>query len=275
MVNIKGSINRQKINDIIELYFQDWDVDLDYNMDDEYLDLSIRVNNSHSECELYLIISDIIEEIIISECLDDVIKERIYKIYKFEFRNTSDYVINRIKDEIKVSDVYLDEKIKMKDRLVHFIEENKSLDIDGYLKFRLKEYLYILDVAIDNVVTEIKEEEEIREILDTIKFMVETNPSKEDVLHLVLKNGEFYFKDKDNNIVGSDIINKVKMEFDTKTVSKSDILLSSLILISPKEVVVHSDCGEDNFLIKAIEEIFVDRVTLCKGCSICKSDEEE
>lgn len=270
MINIKGDTNKDKIREIIDLYFEDWELRIEENKSERQFDILIEVRNEYSKRELCRILSDAIEEIMIVEYLDDIIKSRVRRIYKGEYSNLSRYVVNRIKDEIKTSDIYLDEKIRMKDELVSYLEENEAIDIDGYMRFRLNDYIYILDIAIDNIVTEIKEEKKIKEFLDMIKYIIKINPSHENILNLIIKNGDFKFRDVDNHEVGSDIIDRVEEEFDPKTVTKSDILLSSLILISPKRLVVHADIGEDSFLIKAIKEIFEDRVVICSGCKICR-----
>lgn len=273
MINIKGNIDREKVRETIDLYFQDWSLEIEEEEEEAgRCDLYIRIKNDYIESDLYRVLADAIEEIIINNYLDRIIKNRVRRIYKGQYANLSKYVVNRIKEEIKTSDIYLDEKIKMKDELVDYLEENQAIDMDGYMVFRLNDYVYILDIAIDNIITEIKEEKRIKEFLDMVKYIIDSHPARENVINLILRDGDFILKDIDNNEVGSDIISKLEEEFDTKTVTKSDILLSSLIMISPKKLIVHSDIGEDAFLIKAIKEIFEDRAVICKGCKMCKLD---
>ncbi len=272
MINIKGIRNKEKIRGIIDLYFQDWNLEIDEEPRYGKFDILIRVKNEHTREEFLRVLSDAIEEVMMSECLDDAIKTRARRIYKGEYLRLDKYVIDKIKEEIQTSHIYLDEKIKMKEELVSYLEESQAIDIDGYMKFRLNDYIYILDVAIDNIITEIEEEKKIKEFIEMVKYVIQTHPSSANILNLIIRDGNFCFRDINNNAVGSDIINKVEEEFDAKTVTKSDILLSSLILISPKRLILHGDLKEESFLMKAIKEIFGDRLVICNGCNICRLD---
>ncbi|NLK43769.1 MAG: sporulation protein, partial [Tissierellia bacterium] len=50
-----------------------------------------------------------------------------------------------------------------------------------------------------------------------------------------------------------------------------DLLVSSLIVLSPQKLIIHIDEGEEKELIDLISQVFKDKVEFCRACDICRS----
>lgn len=272
LLKVYGNINGEKVKKLIEEVNQKNQINIIYTEEGiNQMELIVNTKLDSIDHIIYRDLVDFIEDIIIYVYLDKTIKERILKIYMGE--NFEEEVISKIKSEIKTSYAYIEEKIEIRRNLLDYLMENENVDLDGYIKFRLNEYLYILDTAIDTVISDIKESKKLEEFLNIIQHFVDNQNSKINYLNVIIENDDFILKDMDNQIVGEDIIKKVKKEFSGELISKSDTLLSTLIIMSPKRLVVHSK-RENSPLIKLIKDVFREKFVFCSGCNICEIDEE-
>lgn len=272
LLKVYGNINGEKVKKLIEEVNQKNQINIIYTEEGIHqMELIVNTKLDSIDHIIYRDLVDFIEDIIIYVYLDKTIKERILKIYMGE--NFEEEVISKIKSEIKTSYAYIEEKIEIRRNLLDYLMENENVDLDGYIKFRLNEYLYILDTAIDTVISDIKESKKLEEFLNIIQHFVDNQNSKINYLNVIIENDDFILKDMDNQIVGEDIIKKVKKEFSGELISKSDTLLSTLIIMSPKRLVVHSK-RENSPLIKLIKDVFREKFVFCSGCNICEIDEE-
>lgn len=272
LLKVYGNINGEKVKKLIEEVNQKNQINIIYTEEGiNQMELIVNTKLDSIDHIIYRDLVDFIEDIIIYVYLDKTIKERILKIYMGE--NFEEEVISKIKSEIKTSYAYIEEKIEIRRNLLEYLMENENVDLDGYIKFRLNEYLYILDTAIDTVISDIKESKKLEEFLNIIQHFVDNQNSKINYLNVIIENDDFILKDMDNQIVGEDIIKKVKKEFSGELISKSDTLLSTLIIMSPKRLVVHSK-RENSPLIKLIKDVFREKFVFCSGCNICEIDEE-
>jgi hypothetical protein len=51
-------------------------------------------------------------------------------------------------------------------------------------------------------------------------------------------------------------------------VNYDDLLISALITIAPARIVLHFQ--DERNVIGTIQDVFIERVALCQGCSLCK-----
>lgn len=273
LIKIYGNTEKDRVNEIINKNFENRDVDIIAGEEDHRYKFVINMDGEIETIDriIYRDLVDAIEDVIINIYLEDIIKERIMKIYEGEKFQEENHVISRIKDEIRLSYIYIEEKIEIRRKLYDYLMENETIDIDGYIRFRLNEYLYIVDTAVDSIISGIKEERRLEDFVNMVQYFVDIQEPKIDYLNVILKNHDFTLKDMDNEIVGIEIIDKVKKEFRGELISRSDVLLSTLIIMSPRRIVVHSK-KKDSPLIGAISEIFRDRFVFCSGCNMCESD---
>lgn len=270
LIKIYGNKNKDRIDELMRDRLYSKGLEVIKNEEGTYpLEITINTNLKEIDHIIYRELADFLEDVIIDVYLDKTIKKRISKIYmgeKFE-----EDVIYKIKSELKTSYTYIEEKIEIRKKLSRYLEENENIFIDGYIQFRLNDYLYIIDTAIDGIISEIKESEKLEEFIEIIQHFVSRQKSKIDYLNVILKNYDFVLKDMYNKVVGTDIVEQVQKEFRHEAISRTDTLLSTLIIIAPKRLVVHSK-KEDSPLINLIKDVFGDKFVYCGGCNICDGE---
>ena len=159
------------------------------------------------------------------------------------------------------------------DKIIECIEENKEINIKGFITFRMKELREDLENIIDKVVETYMVEKEYNEFIKLLKYFVDIQESKIEEINILIKQDGSYLVQDSN---GEDILSKITSELSearfTSTVSIEDMLISGLITNAPQRIIVHcSDNCLNKELIDTVQNVFTDRVSFCDSCKACKS----
>ncbi|MCL1918122.1 MAG: putative sporulation protein YtxC [Peptococcaceae bacterium] len=193
--------------------------------------------------------------------------------------------------------------------LIAYFEEQKSLDIEGYLDFRGKTYHNVLARQVDSAVAELQMEEEEKSSLELMRNILQRRPEKFAVLHV--------------NLVSSDTINLWSSQGRLLSVSAEgepceidipdipsqaaigvkgepcemdipllkdpnplryhnpadcpieDVLIPVLYFFGPREIVLHSchrlpHASSDILAVMGVlQNVFDEAFRLCPGCEKC------
>ncbi len=217
-------------------------------------------------------LSNIIEEAIIIFYQEKIMKQLInYNYFYFD-----EYEKNKILENcmgLLDTEEYI-EKIEeeqyIKEEIRKYLEENKSIILDGFVYFRLKEYFKVLDYIVDSAVNQFVIEREYTEFIDLLKIYVNSKLPSQKTIHLIYVNGESILLDEQKNIVSvSENIYNAQYLSDI-TFSSNDFALNTLLNLLPNKIEIHLISEEDEF-INTIKLIFEDRVSICTDCNICKT----
>jgi putative sporulation protein YtxC len=167
-------------------------------------------------------------------------------------------------------------------KLLEFFEGSSSIILDGFVNFRLKEYNKELEEIIDNAVDDFLIEREYKEFIRLLKYFVEIQDSKFNVVHVIMEYDDNYIllDDKKQEIT-NECIQEFVTELSESEISHDDLLVSSLITLAPQNIVVHNwERFKNKKLLDTIKNVFSGKVVLCSGCDICtivmvKSDSKE
>ena len=153
---------------------------------------------------------------------------------------------------------------------LNYITEHKSMILDGFVTFRLKNYMKILDYIVDTSVNHFLIEKEYHDFIELLKMYIHSKAREEsdyELVHLVYRNGESILLDEEKNQIPMDHISNVKFLSDI-TFSSNDYALNTLLTLLPKKIIIHEIDEEDEF-ITTLKLIFDSRIHICKNCTIC------
>ena len=151
----------------------------------------------------------------------------------------------------------------------HFISTNKSIILNGFVNFRLKKYLCILDDVVSEAVNSYVIEKEYLEFISLLKLYIKSQDYGCDIVHIIFSNEESLLLDKDKNlIVVTDNVFKPKILSDI-SFSSNDYILDSLLTLLPKEIYIHIINDFIDEFINTLQLVFENRVHLCTDCDIC------
>ena len=217
-------------------------------------------------------VSCILSCLVIDELEEKFIKQSLIKNY-FYFDSEERKHIIEICFEIFTDDfnLYFDKKYNcLINDFESYLTNNKSIVLDVFLNFRIKDYLKILENVVDEAVNNFVIEKEYLEFISLLKMYINSQNSNCDIVHLVYTNETSILLDKDKNIINvSDDIFKAKYLSDI-SFSSNDYALNTLLTLIPKKIYIHliNNCIDE--FIHTLSLIFENRVEICTDCSICK-----
>ncbi|OPJ59054.1 putative sporulation protein YtxC [Clostridium oryzae] len=155
------------------------------------------------------------------------------------------------------------------EKIVHCIEENRTINVDGFITFRTKELFKDMEVIIDKIVERYMVEKEYNEFIKLLKYFVEIQESRIDEVNIIIDAaGQYKVTNKD----GKDILDEFLDGIEYKKVDNNieDLIISGLITNSPAKIVIHGvrNCVNKE-IVDTIKNVFNDRVEICNGCKRC------
>ena len=162
-------------------------------------------------------------------------------------------------------------KAKILHQIMDFLKENQTIHIDGFVKFRLKNYFYELEEGIDKAVEEFMMEKEYDEFIRLLRYFVDIQEAKIDTANvLISEDGKYVLYDHVNRMINSEYLEDLATEMADKDISYDDLLISSLITLAPKKIVMHfAGKVKNKEIIETIKNVFSSRVCICSGCQLC------
>lgn len=221
----------------------------------------------------YNIISDIITDIIIFFYEPFLLKKLlVLNYFYFDTQERNDIL------KIALELITQDNNIEFTNRkeliyisTLKYIDKNKSMILDGFINFRLQEYMKTLDCCIDLGVNKFLIEREYLEFIDLLKLYINSKEPKEPIIHLIYSKNNKILIDNNKNIISTDDnIFNAKYLSDI-TFCENDYILNSLLTLLPKKLFIHIiDKSADDF-ITTLQMIFANRVIVCTDCPLCRT----
>lgn len=161
-------------------------------------------------------------------------------------------------------------KTRIAQKVRDYLEINDKLILEGFIRFRLKDYYSELKAAISVAVDEFLMEKEYHEFVKLLRYFVDIQEPKVDTLHVLVKpSGGFQLYDDRHNLVTNDYLEGFVVDLVDNEITYEDLLISALITIAPRLVVLHILTKKDTETIRTIRNVFGDRVSNCQGCKLC------
>ena len=217
-------------------------------------------------------VSRILACLVIDELEDTFLKDILVKNYFYfnctERKHILDMCYNVFADDFYS---YFDKKYDcLVSCFASYLSNNKSLVLMGFINFRLKDYMAILEDTVDEAVSTFVIEKEYLEFVSLLKMYVNSQSCTCDLIHLVYNNESCILLDENKNIVNiSDDLFKAKYLSDI-TFSSNDFALNGLLTLLPKKLHIHliDNCIDE--FIHTLSLIFEDRIKICTDCNICR-----
>ena len=141
--------------------------------------------------------------------------------------------------------------------------------IDGFVYFRLRDYMEIIEYVVDLAVNSFLIKKEYLEFINLLRSYVKTKPSKVQSIHLIYLNSESVLLDKKMNVINTDTDIFTAKYLSDISFSTNDYALNTILNLLPKKLYIHLlDKNEDEF-ITTLKSIFENRVSICYDCEIC------
>lgn len=146
-------------------------------------------------------------------------------------------------------------KALIKEQALDYLKENSYIIINGFVNFRLEEYKNELRNLCHDAAEELYAMREYDEFMNMLRFFVSVQAPKEQLVHIVKKNGFLRIHNKRHR----DITDRYCEEaiFSDEGFTQEDIVLSALITIAPRKIVIHDKC-ENERIYDTLVSVFSD-----------------
>lgn len=217
-------------------------------------------------------ISCILSCLVIDELEESFLKNIIQKNYFYFNSNEKKHILDICFDTFSTDfNTYFDKKYNcLINDFEDYLTANKSIILTGFINFRIKDYMSIIEDVVDDAVNAFVIEKEYFEFVSLLKMYINSQSSNCEVVHLIYNNENSILLDENKKVINiADDIFKAKYLSDI-TFSSNDYALNSLLTLIPKKIYIHLIDNIVDEFIHTLGLIFEDRVQICTDCNICR-----
>lgn len=231
-----------------------------------------EITNSICSCILKIYEPIIVKEILSSnyfyfEQIDiNQILKNCFEILNLEITsykdNTCDLSLKPKHFNFSYNDItFSDRKSVLWTDILKYITSTKTIFLDGFIRFRIKNYLSYLDDVVDTSVNQYIVDKEYFNFVELVKLYIESKSPQTDFVNLLYSNGESILMDNNNNIIDNKIESINNNYLSDISFSSNDYTLNILLSLLPEVIKIHLETPADEF-IDTLKLIFGDRVKI-------------
>ncbi len=159
----------------------------------------------------------------------------------------------------------------IKENLFDYIENSNQMVLDGFVTFRLQDYMQRLEDLVDNAVEEYMIQKEYDEFIGLLRYFVDIQQPAYNTIHVIANVGGTYtIMDSDYCEITKACISDFLEDATAGELNYDDVLISALISLAPRKIYLHNKNRIYNAqLLETINSVFGKRIVVCDGCGIC------
>lgn len=243
---IRGFLHENKYSEIISC---------DKALGRIYVDMS-KLKDSNMLCSG-------IADLIISLIKERDLKQYIWKTYTNINEEDKNSVYIEATHLFDKKEDFIKETIYTK--VNEFIRENNDLNLEGFLRFRMKDFISYISILSDIALEEHLIKRDKKEFLDSLKYFIDIQEEKMELLRIIImEDGHFILSDENGNEVenlkNEELINLAMEE----NLNNEDILISAIMTLCPKkiEILDRSNNKNSKEIIEMVNLLFEGKVTV-------------
>ncbi len=165
-------------------------------------------------------------------------------------------------------------KNKIAKKLVEYFESEDSLILNGFINFRLKEYIEDLEYVAEKAVDQYLTEREYNEFLRLLKYFIEMQEPAYEVINIIVNSeGMYHLHSGDGKDITKECVREFELEMQEKRINLDDLLISTLVSLAPTKIIIHNvDLFKNVELLDTIKKVFDKRISFCSNCNLCKKN---
>ncbi|MGL6174334.1 MAG: sporulation protein YtxC [Cellulosilyticaceae bacterium] len=220
------------------------------------------------------IISNIVQSSVLTKFAKESLKTRIDLTAKEKKEVESLFVINNYvaKEEgVSYISYYL-----LYTPILKVLEEQKVLNIDGWILFRTHQYKIILEDILEQTIYDYQTQKDYLRFINLLRESRKVQESLESTLHLIQEvNKKMKILNTNKKDITEEYIALYCTELMGETeVTEEDLIMNVFITVCPKKVVIHNRKEYPNQqFIETLEMIFEGEIEYCEGCDMCLDKE--
>lgn len=194
--------------------------------------------------------------------LEPILMKQLPEAFHSEVKEVKDRLQKRCRSPQKWTQILMD-------HLEEYLQEEKSLAIDGYIRFRFHEYSDWLEKTVKEVIDEYTLDKEYKEFIQLLRYFISMQTPKYELVHVIhQKHNQFQLLNEQGADLQLNEMDQSLQEMIELTFSHEDMIVSALLTAAPEQVVLHTKAPEEN-IIRTLLQIFEERITICASCTQC------
>ena len=147
-------------------------------------------------------ISNLLSFLVIYEYEDVFLKNLIYRNYFYFSKSEREIILNNCFNIMVESDNCLSNKFKIiNQEFNNYIQNNKKIFLSGFINFKLKNYLDVLNEIIEEAVNSFIIEKEYQEFVSLLKLYINSQQHNAKLVHIIYSNNFTIMLDENKNII--------------------------------------------------------------------------
>lgn len=195
------------------------------------------------------------------------LEENYFYFDEDEFEEIKQTIEEEVENDIKI-------QLVIKNKLKEIIENSKTINLNGFIKFRLKFIsLYasqIVEKCIDNYLMK----KEYLDFISVIRYISDVDEKEHEAVNIMYNNHKLQIYDSHMKKLNHIGVVEISQELDGKILEYNELIINALLNISPKKIILHTNVEvgdeESENTIEIIKRIFENKVEICKGCKFCQ-----
>ena len=161
-------------------------------------------------------------------------------------------------------------KTSLVTQILSCLDHSSVFDIEGFLRFRAKEYKSEVNQAVEYALDEYVVDKEYLEFILLLKHFVDSQKPQLECLHVgMTPQGKFHLYNDEGVKVTHQFLEDYQLD-NVHELGYEDLLVSALISVAPRQITLHIRYEGFKDTLKTIRSVFGDRVHDCQGCSLCE-----
>lgn len=144
--------------------------------------------------------------------------------------------------------------------LEDYIRYNTLIDLDGFIKFRLKFYKEAIMEYTDMSLADLQLERERLEFISALRYFVGSQKPKAKEVSIILEEKGYKMVDKDKNTIDEAEMRNIGIELGEEELDYEELIMGTLITTAPEKIHIYRDKSVAEDLVSTIEEVFKGKV---------------
>lgn len=213
-------------------------------------------------------IANVIIEYTREKFLFKLIKQDYYFLDEIEAKKIFQESQKRL-NELTSAQIFSKVKFEIIKKVLDYLDSNFEFNFEGFLTFRLKEYIKTIQNIVEDVTNKYLLEREYFQFINLLRYFTDIQESKIEHVDVIPTDKMYLLLDKEGNEIKDEFYELLSRNFKLN-LSKEDILLSRLISLSPQNIVFHKhqDTTIPADILEILSLVFDKKLQFCTSCKI-------
>lgn len=150
-------------------------------------------------------------------------------------------------------------------RLAEYLERENLIVLEGFITFRLKDYLEDLFDSVEKTAGDYLTEREYREFLRLLRHFMARQKEAVQEVNVVRQGVTYRVLDEKMAPVRGEVGSFLEKPPASIELGVDDLIVSAVVTLAPARVVWHGPCA-DSPCFSLMRDLFEDRFVACPGC---------